>query len=167
MQYDFGKTIEQGKFVYIGSLNKPPTAIRTAITKLRARARRKGYSTRVYLDQMLEANPRMKPDFESSNPEADQLFKEDYNHKNNEKDCRQCPIENLISRKHRTQYDPVVHYSLINSANQVIKNAVTRERLRREKGILYFKMEAGGLMNNFPYIIIRGICGESLFLFLY
>ena len=41
MQYDFGKTIKDKKFICTGSSNKPPTTIGTAVTRLRARARQK------------------------------------------------------------------------------------------------------------------------------
>jgi nucleoside phosphorylase len=40
----------------------------------------------------------------------------------------------------------------------VIKHGKTRERLRRELNILCFEMEAAGLMDNFPCLVIRGIC---------
>jgi hypothetical protein len=39
----------------------------------------------------------------------------------------------------------------------VIKDAITRDRLAKELGILCFEMEAAGLAN-FPFLSIRGIC---------
>lgn len=53
-----------------------------------------------------------------------------------------------------------VHYGLIASGNQVIKDATFRDRLDEEFGgyVLCVEMEAAGLMNNFPCIVIRGIC---------
>ena len=53
-----------------------------------------------------------------------------------------------------------VHYGLIASGNQVIKSAVFRDRLNKDLGgdVLCVEMEAAGLMNNFPCIVIRGIC---------
>ena len=36
-----------------------------------------------------------------------------------------------------------------------------RDELAREKGILCFEMEAAGLMNNFPCLVIRGISDYS------
>ena len=160
LQYDLGRTLREGRFISTGSLNKPPTAIQNVVKELRAQARRTDYWLRVYLDQMLEANPMMKPNFEPPAPEADQLFREDYYHKDGERDCRHCTIGNLVQREPRIQHDPVVHYGLIGSANLVMKDAITRERLRKDRGILCFALEAVGLMTDLPCIVIRGICGE-------
>jgi nucleoside phosphorylase len=56
--------------------------------------------------------------------------------------------------------DVRVHYGLIESGNQVIKDAETRDRVNETLGgnVLCFEMEAAGLMNNFPCLVIRGIC---------
>jgi nucleoside phosphorylase len=53
-----------------------------------------------------------------------------------------------------------VHYGLIASGNRVIKEATFRDRLNKDLGghVLCVEMEAAGLMNNFPCIVIRGIC---------
>jgi nucleoside phosphorylase len=52
----------------------------------------------------------------------------------------------------------VVHYGLIASGNQVMRHGGTRDRLRRELDVLCFEMEAAGLMDRFPCLVIRGIC---------
>lgn len=53
----------------------------------------------------------------------------------------------------------MVHYGTIASGNQVIRDAVERDRVSLEfSGILCFKMEAMGLMNSFLCLVIRGIC---------
>lgn len=53
-----------------------------------------------------------------------------------------------------------VHYGLIASGNQVIKDAKFRDSLNEslDGNVLCVEMEAAGLMNDFPCIIIRGIC---------
>ena len=40
----------------------------------------------------------------------------------------------------------------------MIKHGGTRDKLSQELGILCFEMEAAGLMDNFPCLVIRGIC---------
>jgi nucleoside phosphorylase len=42
-----------------------------------------------------------------------------------------------------------------------MKDDATRDRLAAEKGVLCFEMEAAGLMNHFPCLVIRGICDYS------
>lgn len=54
-----------------------------------------------------------------------------------------------------------MYYSLIILVNKLIKDVITRNRLIKEYNILYFKMEAVGLMNDFPYVVIRGIYNYS------
>ncbi|KAF7511864.1 hypothetical protein GJ744_003097 [Endocarpon pusillum] len=42
-----------------------------------------------------------------------------------------------------------------------MKDASARDRLAAEKDVLCFEMEAAGLMNHFPCLVIRGICDYS------
>ena len=67
----------------------------------------------------------------------------------------------LIHRNPRTSGEPQIHYGLIASGNQVIKHGKTRDRLAKEHGMLCFEMEAAGLMNQLPCLVIRGICDYS------
>jgi len=133
----------------------------TGISNLQARHLRKGSAIREHVDRMLELNPVMQQDFNYRNPEDDQLFQAEYDHMDGEKDCKSCDKERLIQRKSRTTNGPVIHYGLIGSANQVMRYGVTREKLRQEWGIICFEMEAAGLMDNFPCLVIRGICDYS------
>ncbi|KAK3367661.1 hypothetical protein B0H63DRAFT_504525 [Podospora didyma] len=70
---------------------------------------------------------------------------------------------NIVLRLERTkeQDDPAIHYGLIASANQLMKNALIRDKLAAEKDVLCFEMEAAGLMNHFPCLVIRGVCDYS------
>ena len=48
---------------------------------------------------------------------------------------------------------------MITSSNQVIKDAVIRDTVSKELGrVLCFEMEAAGLINDFPYLVIWGVC---------
>ena len=161
LQYDFGKTIKDGKFIQTGSLNKPPAVLMTGVSKLQALHMRKGSAIRMHVNSMLESNPAMQQEFSYRNPEDDQLFQAEYDHMDSDKDCKSCNEEFLIQRKPRTTNVPVIHYGLIGSANQVMRHGTTRERLRQERGIICFEMEAAGLMDNFPCLVIRGICDYS------
>lgn len=42
-----------------------------------------------------------------------------------------------------------------------MKDALARDALVAKKGVLCFEMEAAGLMNHFPGLVIRGICDYS------
>lgn len=53
--------------------------------------------------------------------------------------------------------DPAIYYRLIASVNQLMKDACIRDKLVDDKGVLYFEIEAAGLMNHFLCLVIRGI----------
>ncbi|KAI2630977.1 hypothetical protein GGR54DRAFT_585050, partial [Hypoxylon sp. NC1633] len=55
----------------------------------------------------------------------------------------------------------MIHYGLIGSANQLMMDALIRDKLAKEMDVLCFEMEAAGLMNHFPCLVIRGICDYS------
>jgi nucleoside phosphorylase len=42
-----------------------------------------------------------------------------------------------------------------------MRDASIRDRLAAEKDILCFEIEAAGLMNHFPCLVVRGICDYS------
>ncbi len=59
--------------------------------------------------------------------------------------------------------DVRVHYGLIASGNNVVKDAKQRDNLNKSLGgnVLCIEMEAAGLMDDFPCIVIRGICNYA------
>jgi nucleoside phosphorylase len=159
VQYDFGKTVAQGVFERTGSLNKPPQILLTAIAKLQADQIVMGKS-RVpeYLSGMITMHPVMQAKFTYRGEEQDRLFDATYDHYGSENACNICEASRLVTRLARDRHDPVIHYGLIASGSQVIKHGGTRDKLGQELGILCFEMEAAGLMDNFPCLVIRGIC---------
>ncbi|PYH71859.1 ankyrin [Aspergillus vadensis CBS 113365] len=162
VQYDYGKTIRQGHFERTGTLNKPSTALLTAVSNLRAADLRNGSQIPVLISEMLARNPQMVQTSTSPGSQRDLLFASDYEHDPAEPTCESCDREKLLVRSTRSSDRPVVHYGLIASGNQVIKHAQTRDLLAAElNGILCFEMEAAGLMDNFPCIVIRGVSDYS------
>lgn len=51
----------------------------------------------------------------------------------------------------------VVHHRTIATSEKVIKDSWLRDKLYKSHGALCFKIEAAGVMNDFPFLIIRGI----------
>lgn len=58
----------------------------------------------------------------------------------------------------------MIHYGLIASADKLMKDALVRGALAAEKNVLCFEMEAAGLMNHFPCLVILGICNMQIHL---
>ncbi|KAL4940220.1 hypothetical protein BDV06DRAFT_213639 [Aspergillus oleicola] len=92
---------------------------------------------------------------------TDTLFRAEVSH--NLKGCAgfcASNLSNIIQRRARTtnEQNPAIYHGLIASANQVMKDVLVRDQLAAENDILCFEMEAAGLMNQFPCLVIRGIC---------
>ena len=156
VQYDFGRTIEEGRFVPTGSLNAPPSVLLTAVNTLQARHNLRGNRLVHYLSVM--DTPMLKRKYTYQGEDNDKLFEAAYDHVGIGSTCGQCDISKLVERHTRDDTNPIVHYGTIASGNQVMRHGTTRDRLRREFDILCFEMEAAGLMNNFPCVVIRGVC---------
>lgn len=65
----------------------------------------------------------------------------------------------IIERRRRESKEVVIHYGIIASGNQVMKDGVTTDRISAELGgVLCFEMEGAGLAGAFPSAVIHGIC---------
>jgi nucleoside phosphorylase len=152
VQYDIGKTTPGG-FVRTGFLNAPPIILLNALAKLRADHLRCRSHLSVYLPTLSHL-----PEFARGKAGPDILFEATYDHAGGPT-CGRCSKDRLLERTARGSQEIKVHYGTIASSNQVIKDGLTRDRLSSELGgILCFEMEAAGLMNSFPCLVIRGIC---------
>ncbi|EEY16772.1 pfs domain-containing protein [Verticillium alfalfae VaMs.102] len=164
LQYDYGKALQTGNasFQYMDFLNQPPMALRTAVAALKSKHIRKGHQLNAKVEEALQKWPRLKLEFSRPPPESDRLYKSDILHANARQDCGAvCGSDPalLVSRAERGEYqdDPAIHYGLIASANRLMEDVRVRDRLSAENGVLCFEMEAAGLMNHFPCLVIKGI----------
>ena len=157
VQYDFGKAEKDGRITRTGSMNAPPKTLLHAVNQLRAHRYRDGQDTGS-LTTHLSAF-RHHPHFSREKAGPDVLFEASYHH-DGEATCERCSEDRMMRRRTRkADEEATLHYGTIASGNQVIKDAPTRDRLSKELGgVLCFEMEAAGLMNDFPCLVVRGIC---------
>lgn len=160
VQYDYGKTVRDGHFERTGALNKPPQVLLTAVSKLQADHILEASRIPAFLSQMVDKYPTMSK-FTHRGQQQDRLFEAQYDHIWPESTCDRCDVSRLVTRPTRVGNDPLVYYGLIASGNQVMKHSGTRDRLAQELGILCFEMEAAGLIDHFPCLVIRGICSYA------
>lgn len=156
VQWDMGKTEQGGMFRRTGALNNPPTSLLTALALLES-DRELGISEIPrYLEELGMKFPSLKEKYLKSDLK-DVLFEAKYSHDSEASNCENCAKDRMIERAPRNF---TVHYGIIASGNQVIKDAIFRDSLVKALGgnVLCIEMEAAGLMNNFPCIAIRGIC---------
>jgi len=157
VQWDYGKTESGGKFERKGSLNKPPAVLRHAVQALKTHTRMKGLDIQGALEIMDKNYPRMTEEYTFQGVNNYQLFVAEYDH-NGGDNCKGCDPASIEKRPARKSLTPKVHYGNIASGNQVIKHGMTRDRIAKEEKVICFEMEAAGLMDEFPCLVIRGIC---------
>ncbi|KAK6360967.1 hypothetical protein TWF730_007082 [Orbilia blumenaviensis] len=167
LQYDFGKTIQEGRFIQTAILNKPPKLFLAAVAKLRADNIRRGSQNdiEIIVADLLK-NGVLAKEFMRPPSDSDKVFESSYDHPIGEgrsysphsSSCDSCDPSMVVQRAARSYLGPHIHYGLIASGNQVMKHGKTRDRLSQQKDILCFEMEAAGLMDELPTLVIRGIC---------
>ncbi|EWZ48989.1 hypothetical protein FOZG_04453 [Fusarium oxysporum Fo47] len=165
-QYDYGKAIQEHAFVTTGSLNQPPQLLLTALSGLEAEYELEGHRLNAHVDRALEQWPRLRQKYSRPPSDSDRLYRSDIVHPDSSDGCADVCSNDpvcLVDRKERGEQedDPAIHYGLIASANQLMKDALARDKLAASMDVLCFEMEAAGLMNHFPCLVIRGICDYS------
>lgn len=151
VQYDFGKAMHDGKFVKTGQLNQPPTNVLAGLGKLQSAPERKSKFYH-YLNAY-------KGDSYWDRGVSDRLFNASHKHAEGRPTCLECETEHEQLRPERMTTTPRVHYGLIASGDQVMKDAPKRDDISQQYGgILCFEMEAAGIVNILPCLVIRGIC---------
>ena len=158
IQYDKGKNTASGGFERKGMLNAPPTALLTALQSLRAEHELSDSHIPIYLTEMLERRPKMeRMGYGFPGADKDVLYSAQHNHKPGMTTCQACDQAEKVSRPLRLTAHPQIHYGIIASGNQVVKDPVVRDQMQRDYGALCVEMEAAGLMNEFPCLVIRGV----------
>jgi nucleoside phosphorylase len=158
VQYDLGKVEQGGTFRRTGHLNNPPTFLLSVLSRVQTNHER---GRRIYPTHMVRYEEADMQEYLSPQDERDTLFRGDYPHPAGTLDCTNCDSKQAIKRPDRNTKRTTVkiHYGTIASGNQVIKDAQTRDRIVKDLGgqVLCFEMEAAGLMNDFPCLVVRGI----------
>ncbi|ENH71250.1 Putative ankyrin repeat protein L25 [Fusarium oxysporum f. sp. cubense race 1] len=165
IQYDYGRAIQGEEFAVTGHLNQPPMAFLTAMSALHARYEMEGHSIDSNIDRALQRYKRLGKKYKRPEASTDRLYESNFVHQGSKgiRCSELCGNDNLVHRAERgeDENNPATHCGLIASGNQLVKNALLRDKLAAKHGILCFEMEAAGLMNHFPCVLIRGICDYS------
>ncbi|KAK6348244.1 hypothetical protein TWF718_006053 [Orbilia javanica] len=165
VQYDFVKAIQGGVLQRMGALDSPPRVLLNAVAAMQAQHARQPSHIPRFLNEMITRNPIMAqpqqglPGYTYQGSSNDRLFVATYPHSQGDS-CDTCDPTQQVQRTTRNSTDPQIHYGLIASGNTLIKDAAARSTLVSQTGedCICFEMEAAGLMNQFPCLVIRGIC---------
>ncbi|KAH6883935.1 putative wd40 protein [Thelonectria olida] len=162
VQYDLGKAKLNHTWERKGSLDQPPPVLLNALANLQAEHEIESSKVPDLLQAMWKANPRMrdpKRNYTHQGSENDRLFKSGYDHVS-DNTCDKCDPSQEVERDQRDTTDPEIHYGVIASGNTLIKDAAARDSILEVVGeqCMCVELEAAGLMNHFPCLVIRGIC---------
>ncbi|KAF9638105.1 Ankyrin-3 [Lasiodiplodia theobromae] len=166
IQYDHYKATKDGPQVK-GSLNRPPPALLYGLAALQAKHEQSPSDVPNIIADLEKTNDYMVNERGYKHPgqKKDRLFYPSCAHPKGDLDCEDCSAQHEVQRKPRKSSDPEVHYGTIASGNVVVKDAEDRENLIKHhpsaSKCLCYEMEAAGVMNNFPCLVIRGICDYS------
>jgi len=78
-----------------------------------------------------------------------------------------CDESRLVRRKRLEQkrqleideaQEPAIYVGSVATGDKVMKSAEDRDRIANTEGIIAFEMEAGGVWEDVPCIIIKGVC---------
>ncbi|KAF3931315.1 hypothetical protein ABW19_dt0204353 [Dactylella cylindrospora] len=160
VQYDLGKqTVDSIEVTR--TLNKPPDLLLRIVDIVDAKYQRSEEDFFTKHLQRFAKFPRMKYLYmRPSHPDI--LFEAGYIHEQ-DTDCESHPEFFIVKRKDRSPQDEVqIHYSTILSGDLVMKSGKIRDAISaKNHNALCFEMEAAGLMDTFPCLVIRGICDYS------
>ncbi|GFF97445.1 hypothetical protein IFM47457_11398 [Aspergillus lentulus] len=160
VQYDYGKLKRNGEVERKDWFCAPPRKILAAVDLLKAYHMR----PKNPMNNMSHFIERLGEEYAYPGQNEDFLYQADYDHKSGSENCDACDESGLIARNPRSYpCRPNVHHGVIASGSMVIKSGVERDRINQRYGnsILCFDMEAAGLMNNFPCLVVRGISDYS------
>jgi nucleoside phosphorylase len=157
VQWDFGKIEKDGNLRRTGSLDKPPPVLLHALQELKTFDITDGIKLEESLSLMVQNKPRMGQTYRYQGADRDQLFEATYDHEGDET-CDGCDPKLIVQRPARKDSAPRIHYGNIASGNKVMKDGTTRDKIAKDEGVICFEMEAAGLTDHFPCLVIRGIC---------
>lgn len=160
IQHDLGKVIQGSRVHRTGTPKSPPTSLLAAVSKLRAIHESNSSRIPEFLQEMIIKHPKMTR-YTYPWSSQDRLFRATYSHSPALATCDSCDTSMLVFRPCRMDNHPVIHYGNVASGNQVMKDAISRDEIAQELNVICFEMEAAGLVDALPCLIIRGICDYS------
>ena len=148
VQYDAGKA-KDGAWERTGMLVPPPEILLIALAKLQAEHELEDSQIPLLLAEAGKISTKFAQGYKHPGTEQDHLYQSIQG------------INKEVLREARSNTNPCVHYGTIGSGNTLIKDVAARQLISDSLGpdCICLEMEAAGLMNSFPCLVVRGICG--------
>lgn len=158
-EYDFGKALPNGTFERTGVLNKPPRHLLAAVTVRQQEECEQDYKGILHhMEAAMLKNKKYQTVFHRPDSESDRLYRAQYAHQSRiPGSCKDCQTDHMVTRPARSPEVPHLHYGIIASGDSLMKNGILRDTIATKCSALCFEMEAAGLMDDFPCLVVRGI----------
>lgn len=158
LQYDHGKA-KNGHFERTGTLAPPPAVLLNAAQALAVQRARLDVDSVQQNVLRVDATRRGLRRFKYPGGEHDYLFPSNYVHQHQGAPCATtCDLSKRIPRASDDNDTLItVHRGNIASGELVVKDAILRDTLAQQHGLLCFEMEAAGAIADFPCLVVRGI----------
>jgi nucleoside phosphorylase len=181
IEYDFGKQYPRGfqrKTDAEDILGRPNQEIRSILAGLKAKRLRIAFQAQMsqhvhkiqqvdnrwkhpqlddvlysasYPHQHYDIAPANTPHYPHSNPSYESCWEPCH--------IAGCDENQIVRRRHcREARSPLIHIGAIASASSVMKSGEHRDKLVQNERVIGFEMEAAGVWDSLPCIIIKGIC---------
>lgn len=162
VEYDFGQQLPEGfvrKTALLEVMGRPSIEVRAVLRKLEGIHPRKTMQKRI---AGCLNNLRGGPDIAAAYPgvRSDRLFEPGYHHLDRGQSCEDCGCngEEVVRRRlAHDQPQPLVHLGLIGSSDGSMRSGERRDEVAGREGILAFEMEAAGIWDVFPCVVIKGV----------
>ena len=112
------------------------------------------------LDAAGKQNNKFARAYKHPGVENDLLYEENPDYQSDVKDS---DPERVVLRSQRSFTAPSIHHGTIALGNELVEDAQMRREILAAVGqiCICLEMEAAGLMNCFPCLVIRGVCGKQ------
>ncbi|KAI0552294.1 purine and uridine phosphorylase [Xylaria curta] len=147
IQYDLGRALGEDRFETTAIPLRPSQELRMTVAALQARHEVEPSRIPDILRRIAKQNPYMER-YTSRESLQDLLFEGTYEHPVSESTCNRCDQSRLVKRIPRCGNDPMIHYGVIASGDQ----------LARRFEALCFEMEGAGFIESLQCLVIRSIC---------
>lgn len=152
-----------------GHLAAPPAALQKAAMSLASHHALEDSEIPEIIEEVFQKRPKLAKSGQWAYPESerDKLSAETYLRSGAEISLTEdrTDAEGDVVREGRRTLCPEIHLGIIGSGDTLVKDIAQRESIlkRLPAECLCLEMEAAGLMNAFPCLVIRGICdyGDS------
>ncbi|KAK3990696.1 ankyrin repeat-containing domain protein [Cladorrhinum sp. PSN332] len=167
-QYDYGKAVHKKDFQPTRYLNQPPSILRGALVGLSDWEWKFEGGVGEVVGREIERiladkkiSNRVRERFTRPEAKEDKLFRSDVAHTAAGCPCEDAAVDGVYVVQREARSMPFVHFGLVASGSSLMKDPVLRDDYAQKVGALCFEMEAAGIMNRLPCLVIRGICDYS------